>query len=230
MYAIVYENDLPRRETGSHPGKVIQNSHQGASAVPAWWKGQDISPSPTDIFVVGGARGVTFTPKSSGTPYDISPTHSRFSLLMADRVPKELISRFVKICPTCQVRRGGSRLTPPSSRRGSPRLISMPRSPKLPSPPMSRRESTFNNPVNAERTQPEYFYQAGTSNGWTDSHRNLQGRQSSNLSLGPMRSFNASATGSVPPTIDPFHAEMSPPSSQVGYNPMYVSSQGSPSH
>lgn len=30
-------------------------------------------------------------------------------------VPKELISRFVKICPTCQVRRGGSRLTPPNS-------------------------------------------------------------------------------------------------------------------
>ncbi|EEA22988.1 conserved hypothetical protein [Talaromyces marneffei ATCC 18224] len=35
-------------------------------------------------------------------------------------VPKELISRFVKICPTCQVRRGGSHLSPPDSRRNSP--------------------------------------------------------------------------------------------------------------
>lgn len=35
------------------------------------------------------------------------------------RVPKELISRFVKICPTCQVRRG-SHLSPPDSRRNSP--------------------------------------------------------------------------------------------------------------
>lgn len=60
-----------------------------------------------------------------------------------NRVPKELISRFVKICPTCQVRRGGSRLTPPNSRRGSPRLEMIPRSPKLPSPPISRRESSF---------------------------------------------------------------------------------------
>ncbi|OKL58818.1 hypothetical protein UA08_05818 [Talaromyces atroroseus] len=35
-------------------------------------------------------------------------------------VPKELISRFVKICPTCQVRRGGAHLSPPDSRRNSP--------------------------------------------------------------------------------------------------------------
>ncbi|OQU98546.1 hypothetical protein CLAIMM_04315 [Cladophialophora immunda] len=30
-------------------------------------------------------------------------------------VPKELISRFVKLCPTCQVRRGASRNSPPDS-------------------------------------------------------------------------------------------------------------------
>ncbi|QKX64338.1 uncharacterized protein TRUGW13939_11512 [Talaromyces rugulosus] len=44
-------------------------------------------------------------------------------------VPKELISRFVKICPTCQGRRGtipppttNLTVTPPDSRRGSPRF------------------------------------------------------------------------------------------------------------
>lgn len=35
------------------------------------------------------------------------------------RVPKELISRFVKLCPTCQVRRGTSRNTPPHSEKGT---------------------------------------------------------------------------------------------------------------
>ncbi|KAK2791492.1 hypothetical protein FQN53_002601 [Emmonsiellopsis sp. PD_33] len=55
-------------------------------------------------------------------------------------VPKELISRFVKICPTCQVRRGGSRLTPPNSRRGSPKMGTISH-PQLLSPPGSRRDS-----------------------------------------------------------------------------------------
>lgn len=32
-------------------------------------------------------------------------------------MPKELISRFVKLCPTCQVRRGTARNSPPESER-----------------------------------------------------------------------------------------------------------------
>jgi hypothetical protein len=36
------------------------------------------------------------------------------------RVPKELISRFVKICPTCQTRRGALQMTHSRSRRVSP--------------------------------------------------------------------------------------------------------------
>lgn len=155
-------------------------------------------------------------------------------VLMAHRVPKELISRFVKICPTCQVRRGGSRLTPPSSRRGSPRLTTLPRSPKLPSPPMSRRDSTLSGQIAAERPQPEYSYQLGGANGWMEGHRNQHARHNSNLNLSPMRSFSASAMnhmpGPVPPTMDPFHADLSAPSSQVSYSPMYTSNQGPPNH
>ncbi|KAI2448397.1 hypothetical protein LOY97_006829, partial [Ophidiomyces ophidiicola] len=88
-------------------------------------------------------------------------------------VPKELISRFVKICPTCQVRRGGSRLTPPNSCRTSPKLellahhhhhqhqhqhaaVAAPAS--LLSPPDSRRESIISRPgvpySRAELPQP----------------------------------------------------------------------------
>jgi len=35
------------------------------------------------------------------------------------RVPKELISRFVKLCPTCQIRRGTNRNSPQESERSS---------------------------------------------------------------------------------------------------------------
>ena len=61
--------------------------------------------------------------------------------MISNRVPKELISRFVKICPTCQIRRGGSRVTPPASLRGSPKLeTATPAQPLLLSPPDSRGE------------------------------------------------------------------------------------------
>ena len=50
----------------------------------------------------------------------ILPSYSGLIVHSSSRVPKELISRFVKICPTCQVRRGGSHLSPPDSRRNSP--------------------------------------------------------------------------------------------------------------
>ena len=54
------------------------------------------------------------------------------------RVPKELISRFVKLCPTCQVRRGANRSSPPGSEK-SPEE-SYPPSPETASP-ASRRDS-----------------------------------------------------------------------------------------
>lgn len=86
------------------------------------------------------------------------------------RVPKELIARFVKICPTCQVRRGGSRLMPPTSRRSPSRLVSRPL--KLPSPPISRRESTFASQFN--RTEADYFGHLHDHSGWLDSHQNVK--------------------------------------------------------
>lgn len=58
--------------------------------------------------------------------------------LTISRVPKELISRFVKLCPTCQVRRGSARPSPPDSDHDS---YMHTRSPGLISPPQSRRES-----------------------------------------------------------------------------------------
>ncbi|KAJ5906269.1 uncharacterized protein N7473_003185 [Penicillium subrubescens] len=132
-------------------------------------------------------------------------------------VPKELISRFVKICPTCQVRRGGSRLTPPNSRRGSPRLEMVPRSPKLPSPPIVKRESSYGGHSSLNRTQTEYLSQFHGHNGWIDSPQSIQGRSALNSSVrsfpGPMNGLSHSMAGGM----DPFSAELSVPPSQLSY-------------
>ncbi|KAI9933373.1 hypothetical protein MW887_007846 [Aspergillus wentii] len=144
-------------------------------------------------------------------------------------VPKELISRFVKICPTCQVRRGSSRLTPPNSRRGSPRLDLISRSPKLPSPPISRRESIFNGPISLERPQTDYFGQFDGHGNWVDSQQSFPGR--SGINTGPARPFSIGAMGSLPSSVstpldDAFTGELSVPS-HISYSPGYSSGHGS---
>lgn len=141
------------------------------------------------------------------------------------RVPKELISRFVKICPTCQVRRGGSRLTPPSSRRSSPRLDRVSRSPKLPSPPISRRESTFGQ-VSLDRAHSDYFGQLH-GHGWIDSHQNLQGRSTLSPGIRPAHGSMGSLTHSMTGPLDHF-AEISVPGSQLSYTAGYGPSYGPP--
>ncbi|KAL4866415.1 hypothetical protein BDV12DRAFT_187483 [Aspergillus spectabilis] len=143
-------------------------------------------------------------------------------------VPKELISRFVKICPTCQVRRGGTRLTPPSSRRSSPRLDMSSRSPKLPSPPISRRQSAISGSLSLERPQIEYFHQ---QNSWVDSGR--KPHRHASLSIGAARSVDGGVLshlpGSIPTTLDPFHNDLPVPPLQVNYGTGY-SAHGSASH
>ncbi|KAJ5105131.1 hypothetical protein NUU61_002478 [Penicillium alfredii] len=139
-------------------------------------------------------------------------------------VPKELISRFVKICPTCQVRRGGSRLTPPNSRRGSPRLDMVSRSPKLPSPPTSRRESTFGGQVPLDRSHQDYFGQLHGHNGWLDSHQSLQGRSALNTGVRPFHGPMGNLSHPMASTLDPFATELSVPPSQLSYTTEYVPS------
>lgn len=143
------------------------------------------------------------------------------------RVPKELISRFVKICPTCQVRRGGSRLTPPNSRRSSPRLDMVPRSPKLPSPPISRRESNFSGQMPLDRT-PDFFGHLHGHNGWLDSHQSVQGRSTLGNGVRSYQSSMGNLSHSIANTLDPFSADLSIPPSQLsytGYVPTHTPSQ-----
>lgn len=176
---------------------------------------QDLCSGPAHLFMVGLAV----------LPILPSPLQLTTHLF---RVPKELVSRFVKICPTCQVRRGGSRLTPPNSRRGSPRLEMVPRSPKLPSPPLIKRESSYGGQVALDRAQPDYFGQFH-GHGWMDGHQTLQSRSGLGTSV---RSFHGSM-GNIPhsitSTLDPFAADLSVPPSQLSYTAGYVPTHGTPS-
>lgn len=68
------------------------------------------------------------------------------------RVPKELIANYVKICPTCQARRGSVHLTPPNSGRSSPTAYSPSygSTTGMLSPPDSRRDSIVRYPLSSE--------------------------------------------------------------------------------
>jgi hypothetical protein len=156
-----------------------------------------------------------------------APLHIWACTHRSDRVPKELISRFVKICPTCQVRRGGSRLTPPNSRRCSPRLEMVARSPKLPSPPISRRESTFSGQMHLDRT-PDYFGHLHGHNGWLDSHQNVQSRSALGNGVRAYQSSMGNLSHSIAGTLDPFCADLSIPPSQLNYTTGYVPTHGAP--
>jgi hypothetical protein len=104
-------------------------------------------------------------------------------------VPKELISRFVKICPTCQVRRGGLHLTPPNSRRGSPRLETSLLSPKHFSPPphpsLYRRRSTYTLSGPSDRSQADCYANAHGAVDWTDGRAHLHSQV--NISSGAFK-------------------------------------------
>lgn len=158
----------------------------------------------------------------------------RLTTKKKSRVPKELISRFVKICPTCQIRRGGLHLTPPNSRRGSPRLEATLPSPKLLSPPppplpdlMYRRKSAYSLPGSSERSQADGFAQGHV--GWTDSPSHFH----SQLHLSS-RSFNALT---IPPaglltdlssstSSTSLVEETSTSSAQANYNSGYMRAHG----
>ncbi|TQB67960.1 hypothetical protein MPDQ_004297 [Monascus purpureus] len=142
-------------------------------------------------------------------------------------VPKELISRFVKICPTCQVRRGGLRLTPPNSRRGSPRLELMARSPKIFSSLASRRESLFGGHISLERPQTDCYAQMHSHSGWVSNQQGVPGR--SNMDSGSLQSCGdgtiGTVQGSISSVLDPF-TDSIPMASQLGYSSGYIATHG----
>ena len=129
---------------------------------------------------------------------------SEYARLTISRVPKELISRFVKLCPTCQVRRGSARASPPETDPGS---YMHTRSPGFMSPPLSRRESIATRKSSMDIHSPT-SHMGGTSdfqrqNRWMmpaqpshSSHAGLSTMSSSNYNNLPGNP-SMNATGSV---------------------------------
>ncbi|KAL1958334.1 hypothetical protein VTO42DRAFT_4651 [Malbranchea cinnamomea] len=138
-------------------------------------------------------------------------------------VPKELISRFVKICPTCQIRRGGPRITPPASLRNSPNFdtVTPSQPPPLLSPPDSRRESVVSRPSIGSMSRPEQSHTYTYS--WGNSRAN--GNHQYQTSMPPVSSITA--WGTLPRSISGGGVDsavgngMSVSSHQLDYAPSY---------
>jgi hypothetical protein len=139
-----------------------------------------------------------------------------------NRVPKELISRFVKICPTCQVRRGGSRLTPPSSHRSSPQMATTGGSSLLLSPPDSRRESALHRSNHAQRPSGDGFLHLQGQGSWSLSNQPLHNSLGMNHTAVGSLSSTSTPTASNPTTMSSLGGGFSMPPSHFDYGPSYM--------
>ena len=126
-----------------------------------WRKRQNLIASSTSLFMVcqgavkvSSGHGHHFyqhRPRGQNLDASSQPYLPRNSFTdLYRRVPKELIARYVKICPTCQSRRPNTTaiITPPPSNRSSPTVSShtAPSTPAMLSPPESRRDSMVKYP------------------------------------------------------------------------------------
>ena len=102
------------------------------------------------------------------------------------------------------------------------------RSPKLPSPPISRRESNFGSQAAIDRAQSDYFTQVHGHSGWMDNHQNLQGRSAIGSGVRSYHSPMGGLSHSIAGTLDPFSTDLSVPPSQLSYTGGYVSGQVTP--
>ncbi|KAL2415348.1 hypothetical protein ABEF91_004990 [Exophiala dermatitidis] len=148
-------------------------------------------------------------------------------------VPKELISRFVKLCPTCQVRRG-TRNSPPESEK-SPETRMEEQSPEAISTTNSRKNSTASRQLNTNANLPLQTAGFNSSptfqqqNRWmtplqppqADTHRsnhispvgNLNTHDSYNIIPPmPMNCSNATPPGLTFPSVSSYGNTNNPPS------------------
>ena len=147
------------------------------------------------------------------------------------RVPKELISRFVKLCPTCQVRRGGAsaRASPPDSDRDS---YMQTRSPGgLISPPQSRRESIGTRTSSMSMQSPAALGGAVASD-FQRQNRWMTPTQSTHSSNSTLSSLSSSIYSTMPANpsmsaISSLNSIHGPNSSHANFNtPVHNENQG----
>ncbi|PGH10969.1 hypothetical protein AJ80_07326 [Polytolypa hystricis UAMH7299] len=142
-------------------------------------------------------------------------------------VPKELISRFVKVCPTCRNRRGATRGSPPATRQCSPRLGSLSGHSMLLSPSDSRRDSVISRP-GGDRPQSNYTHVPGSAWGNSASHHHMHGQYHHNLhsaspaGLGTLpRSMVGGSAGGT--TMGPLTGSISMSPNHLDYGTTYES-------
>ncbi|UDD60320.1 hypothetical protein AFCA_013330 [Aspergillus flavus] len=102
------------------------------------------------------------------------------------------------------------------------------RSPKLPSPPISRCESSLNVQLPLDRPQANFLTQFNGHNSWSESSKGIHQRPS----FSPGHGF-AKATPPLPSSVsvlDSLHGDLPDPSSQVNYNSGFTSPLGPSSH
>lgn len=158
--------------------------------MPTWWSGQNLGPSPTCLLMVSGVIDHSF-PESDA---DVEV-----------RVPKELISRFVKLCPTCRVRRGTSRNSPPECER-SPEARTETQSPEATAAPNSRKNSMSHRQLMVNVTLPLQSAGFNTSSTFQQQNRwmtPLQPQQGDAGRVIPMSTSNAGNSHDSYNTIPP---------------------------
>lgn len=193
-----------------------------------WWPGQDFCPGTPGVLMVGcpGNAPINLSAHQHSNPFSLQwlPSDENIS-----RIPKELISRFVKICPTCQVRRRGSRLTPPSSRRESPQLEPASRSPTDLSPPVSRRQSVVSRQTNLDRLQTHMLRESRSQGDWQNVHQQIHEQQGESHG---MPSFPTDVLHTIPTSIasplDPPRSDLPLIQPQLRYNHILVRNGGDP--
>jgi hypothetical protein len=149
--------------------------------MPAWWERQDLGSGSQSVFMVNRKLVCIVKQQSANSA----------------RVPKELISRFVKLCPTCQVRRGGAstRTSPPDCDRDS---YMHTQSPGLISPPQSRRESIATRKSSMTMHSPVALGGGGEASEFQRQNRWMTTTQSSHSSNAALHTLPASGYNTIP--------------------------------
>ena len=149
------------------------------------------------------------------------------------RVPKELISRFVKLCPTCKVRRGQNRTSPEESEK-SPEEYE--HSPEVCSP-VSRRDSLATKRSSVSAQSPLQIQGSSSlfahQNRWMTSAQPPEVKMSENYSTTSPSSYLAQDTMS-PSTMTSPSSSMSRSDYKLSFssvtgNNMYPPTSGFPS-
>ena len=145
-------------------------------------------------------------------------------------MPKELISRFVKLCPTCKVRRGQNRASSPMSEKGSPEDYEQ--SPEINSP-ASRRDSIVTKRSSVSVQSPMQMH--GSSSLFAHQNRWMTSTQPSDVKMSDSYQTTSPSSYLSHDAITPSSSAMSRSDynmafSSVNGSNMYSASSGFPSN